>query len=74
MRSKREFSKDAISSTKLCTVLANVFYSAKTLYSNLKYLSKNNIQDLEIKNQKIPISFENRKLVGILRRESSDNS
>lgn len=27
MRSKREFSKEAISSTKLCTVLANVFYS-----------------------------------------------
>jgi hypothetical protein len=25
MRSKREFSKDAISSTKLCTVLGNVF-------------------------------------------------
>ena len=50
------------------------FYSAKILYSNFKYLSKNNIQDLEIKNQKIPISFENRKLVGILRRESSDNS
>jgi hypothetical protein len=25
MRSKREFSKDAISSTKLCTVLAQVF-------------------------------------------------
>ena len=43
------------------------FQSAKTLYSNFKYLSKNNIQDLEIKNQKIPISFEGRKLVGILR-------
>jgi hypothetical protein len=50
------------------------FYSAKILYSNLKYLSKNKIQNLEIKNQKIPISFENRKLVGVLRRESSDNS
>lgn len=57
------------------TVLANRFFqSAKILYSNLRYLCKNNIQDLEIKNQKIPISFENRKLVGILRRESSNNS
>ena len=27
MRSKREFSEEAISSTKLYTVLANVFYS-----------------------------------------------
>ena len=61
-------------SNKLYNVLKTVFNSAKILYSNLIYLSKNNIQDLEIKNQKIPISFEGRKLVGILGRKSSDNS
>jgi hypothetical protein len=31
MRSKREFSKDAISSTKLCTVLAQVLNSILTV-------------------------------------------
>ena len=50
------------------------FQSAKILYSNLQYLCKNNIQDLEIKNQKFQVSFENRKLIRPSTFNSSNDS
>ena len=40
MRSKREFSKEAISSTKLYTWLGNVFYSAFIKKDKIKFIPK----------------------------------
>jgi len=41
----------------------------KLLFKNLNYLTKN-----DLSNKKINLKFLNTKLVGVLGRESSDNS